>query len=132
MGVTDQRDTRVTAMAFQVMGTSPVGTLSTYQLVYFADGLKKQGTVVGTNTGSTWVPGTSPIVSIPFTTPLTLPRNFKGEFALLVDVAGGAGTSFTTQLQTVTMDAGAGDTYVTDTCDLPLAGDTFYISSIIN
>ncbi|HET8538427.1 MAG TPA: hypothetical protein VFL83_01015 [Anaeromyxobacter sp.] len=127
--VTGYRDTRITRMAFQVMGTIPAGSLANYRLVWFADGRRRGAappTVLGTNDGTIWAPPSSPIV-IRFATPLTLPRNFNGEFALLADVNGGAGTFVTPQLQTVTMDQGAGEVYVTDTCDLPLAGDTFYV-----
>ncbi|MGE5048880.1 MAG: hypothetical protein ACM3PC_09945 [Deltaproteobacteria bacterium] len=124
------KDFAVTQMAFMITGTVQVGDLANFQLVYFADGLKKPGVVVGTNDGSTWTPGaTTSIVPIDLATPIVLNQNFKGDFALNVDVNGTAKFFFSPQLSTVTIDvAGVPQLLVGGTCDLPLPGDQFNVN----
>lgn len=124
------KDSAVTQMAFMITGTVQVGDLANFQLVYFPDGTRKPGVVVGTNDGSTWAPGaTSSVVPVDLVTPLVLSQNFKGDFALLVDVNGLAKFFFSPELSTVTIDvAGVPQLLVGGTCDLPLPGDQFNVN----
>lgn len=118
------------AMAFMISGTLQAGDVANYQLLYFPDGLKKPGVVVGSNDGSTWAPGpTTSIVSIDLTAPITMGQNFKGDFILRLDVNGAGSFFFSPQLQTAAVDVGGVLTLLTGaTCDLPLPGDTFYVN----
>jgi hypothetical protein len=124
------KDSAVTQMAFMITGTVQVGDLANFQLVYFPDGTRKPGVVVGSNDGSTWAPGaTSSIVPVDLVTPLALSQNFKGDFALQVDVNGLSKFFFSPELSTVTIDAaGVPQLLVGGTCDLPLPGDQFNVN----
>lgn len=124
------KDSAVTQMAFMITGTVQVGDLANFQVVYFPDGTRKPGVVVGTNDGSSWTPGaTTSIVAIDLATPIVLSQNFKGDFALQVDVNGTAKFFFSPQLSTVTIDvAGVPQLLVGGTCDLPLPGDQFNVN----
>lgn len=123
------RDTAITRMAFMITGTLPIGSLSSFEVVYYPGGLAKPGTVLGTSSGASWAPGAlSSIVEVVLATPITVGQNFRGQFALKVDVGGTPPYFFDPQLQTVTIRAGGVEKYlVGSTCDLPLPGDTFYV-----
>jgi hypothetical protein len=125
-----EKFTAITQMAFMVTGTLQVGDLAYFQLVYFPDGLKKPGVVVGSSTGATWAPDPAAnVVSIDLTAPLAVKKSLKAEFALRVDVNGALPFSFTPQLQTVTIDVvGVPQTLGSDVSNLPVAGDTFNVN----
>jgi hypothetical protein len=122
----------VTQMAFQFFGTVHTGDITNFRIVYFADGLNKPGVVVGTNDGSTWLgPGgtAANFVTIVFSIPVVLSQNFKGFFALQLDVNATQPFFFQPQMQTMTISIGGVEQGLPwSTCDLPLAGDTFRVS----
>lgn len=122
----------VTQMAFQFFGTVRPGDITNFQIIYFADGLAKPGVVVGTNDGATWIgPGgtAANFVTINFSTPVVLSQNFKGFFALQLDANATQPFFFQPQMQTMTISVGGVEQALpSSTCDLPLGGDTFYVS----
>ena len=122
----------VTQMAFQFFGTVRPGDITNFRIVYFADGLAKPGVVLGTNDGTAWIgPGgtAANFVTIDFSTPLVLSQNFKGFFALELDVNATQPFFFEPQMQTMKIDVGGVvQDLPSSTCDLPLAGDTFNVS----
>jgi len=121
----------VKQMTFQVVGTGVNSEVVNFQLVFFPDGLGTPGIVVGTNTGAGWGPGKSHVVTIDLQTPVAFQGANSGYFALRAGVSGPRTFFFQPQLQTVTVAGGANGVarLIQDTEDLPLPGDSFFVSA---
>jgi hypothetical protein len=127
---TETKTTALSRLSFMITGSLVSGNLTNFQLVYYPGGMSKPGVIVGTNDGSTWVPGSLPanFLAIDLTSPLTLDKRFAGEFVLRADVTGSAPYMFNVRLQTANLIAGGIDQLLLEgTCDLPMSGDTFWV-----
>jgi hypothetical protein len=123
----------VKQFGFMISGSLQAGSVGNYQLVYYAQGLTKPGTVIGTNDGANWVaPGgdASSFIRFTLTAPITIPNgnSFTGYFALRADVTGAGGFFFYPRVQTCTVNDGSGDKDVLWFAgDLPVQGNTYSV-----
>ena len=128
LDTTTRADEAISRMTLGVQGTAPAGSFANFQIIYFPAGLKKGGTVVATNDGSTW----SPIAQLdfPFATPIAVKRNFDAVFVLQVDVIAGATGFFAPRLETVSVMSAGVERLLSgaDTCNLPMEGDLFQVN----
>ena len=120
--------TRVTRMAFMVMGTLQRADFDNLQLVYYQHGLAGPGVVVGSEAGAGLAPGERTLVSIDVTAPIAIQGDYAGVFALRADVKGTRSFFFVAQLQRVTIEQDGVERNLTETEDLPMQGDTFYVN----
>lgn len=124
----------VKQFGFMISGSLQAGDVGHYQLVYFPDGLKKPGVVMGTNEGTNWVaPGGSPssFINIDLATPITIPKgkSFTAYFALRADVTGTGTFFFYPSVQTCLVNNAGIDQDVTwFGGDLPLRGNQFNVN----
>ena len=131
MITTETKAITVDRFSFMIYGSLPVGALTNFELTWYPKGLKKPGIVVATNDGSTFVPGSLPanFLNLDFTTPLLLDKKMDGVFVLRADVNAPAPYFFNVRLQTANVGIGGVDQLLLDTtCDLPLAGDVFFVN----
>ena len=119
-------------VAFMISGSVQAGNLSNFRLVYYPQGLTKPGTVIAANDGSTWAPGPTPADFLRLRpAAFVLPQNFKGVFALVLDVnAGAAPYFFWTRLQTANAVINGVEQLLVNPMEqeLPLQGDTFHVN----
>lgn len=119
-------------LAFMINGSVQAGNLSNFRLVYYPQGLTKPGTIIATNDGATWAPGSTPADFLRLRPQsFILQQNFKGVFALIVDVNAGASPYFFwTRLQTANaiVDGVEQELGNPITCDLPIQGDTIHVN----
>jgi hypothetical protein len=121
--------TRVTRMSFVVKGSVNTREVANFQLVYYPAGLGNPGYVVGSNAGTGFAPaGKTSTIDIDLASPIAFEGSFAGDFALRVDVSGTRSYFFTPRLQTVTIESGGLVRYLTETEDLPMQGDLFYVN----
>jgi hypothetical protein len=133
---TSETSSSLTRLTFMLAGNAQVGNLTNLRLVYYPDGRGTTGVVVASDNLAGWVNTAANYVTLTLATPLVL--NAKGKnlsksavksFSLLVDVSGAAAYQFFPQLQTVNVSLnGVERQLLTETCDLPLLGDTFYVN----
>ena len=131
MITTETKAITVDRFSFMIYGSLPVGSLTNFELTWYPKGLKRPGIVVATNDGAAWVPGPTPadFLNLDFTTPLLLDKKVEGVFVLRGDVNGTTRYLFQPRLQTANIGIGGVDQLMLDTtCDLPLAGDVFFIN----
>ena len=131
MVTTETKAITINRFSFMITGSLPVGALTNFELTWYPKGLKKPGIVVATNDGAAWVPGPTPadFLNLDFTTPLLLDKKVEGVFVLRGDVNGTTRYLFQPRLQTANIGIGGVDQLMLDTtCDLPLAGDVFFIN----
>ena len=124
----------VKQFGFMISGSLQAGDVGHYQLIYYPDGPKKPGVVMGTNEGTNWVaPGGSPssFINIDLATPITIPKGkeFTAYFALQADVTGTGTFFFYPSVQTCLVNEAGVDKDVTWLGgDLPLRGDVFNVN----
>jgi hypothetical protein len=120
----------LTSLSFMISGSVQAGNLSNFRLVFYPNGFGKPGTVVATNDGTGWAPGPFPSNFMTLRlTGFTLGQNFKGDFGVLADVSGSSYFLWSQmQTATVTINGVEQPLLNPETCDLPLLGDTFFIS----
>ena len=131
MVTTETRAITVNRFSFMIYGSLPVGALTNFELTWYPKGLKKPGTVVAANSGAGWIPGSTPanFLNLDFTTPLLLDKKVDGVFVLRADVNQPAPYFFNVRLQTANVGiGGVVQPLLSTTCDLPLAGDVFFVN----
>jgi hypothetical protein len=119
------KSTALMWMHFNFDGFVPARALTNFRIVYYPNGVRHDGIVIGADSGATF-DGTS--IGLFAWSPFPLGRNFKGIFALRLDIPPIFTTSFffTPQLDDVTITAdGIFPPVVSST--LPLTGDVFHI-----
>jgi hypothetical protein len=119
-------------VAFMINGSLVAGNLSNFRLVYYPQGLTKAGTIIASNDGSTWAPGPTPADFLRLRpAAFALPQNFRGVFALLVDVNPGAAPYFFwTRIQTANAVINGVEQLLVNPIEqvLPLQGDTIHVN----
>ena len=120
---------QVTQMSFQIMGSLQPGDVSSFELVYYPNGLANPGVVVATNSGASFAHGAkSDILSFDLTAPISVAGAYTGSFALRANVNGARKYSFQPRLQTVVINDGAGPRFVVESETLPMNGDTYFVN----
>lgn len=120
-------------LAFMISGSVQAGNLSNFRIVYYPQGLTKPGTVIAFNDGATWKPGSTPadFLRMRPNPAFALPQNFRGVFALVVDVNAAASPYFFwARLQTANAIIGGVEQLLVNPIEqvLPLQGDTFFVN----
>ena len=133
---TSETASSLTRLQFMLATIAPAGSLTNLRLVYYPDGRGTTGVVVASDNLAGWIGNTTNYITLSLGTPLVLNatgknknRNATNSFSLLVDVSGTTAYQLFPQLQTVNVSLnGVERQLLTETCDLPLAGDTFYVN----
>jgi hypothetical protein len=119
------KDAILMRLDFHFDGIAPPGSLTNFLLIFYSNGVKHPGTIVGINIDGAFN-GTDAAVFLP--TPMQISKNFKGVFALRADIPPNFTTSFffTPSLASaVVYMNGVGQQMVSSS--LPLTGDIFRI-----
>lgn len=132
LNTTGTKGDALAELAFMINGSVQAGNLSNFRLVYYPQGLTSPGTVIAFNDGSTWTPGSTPAQFLRLRPAgFVLPMNFKGVFALVLDVnPAGAPYMFWARLQTASAVINGVEQLLVNPMEqeLPLQGDTFWVN----
>jgi hypothetical protein len=132
LDTTGSKGDALAEVAFMIFGSVQAGNLSNFRLVYYPKGVTKPGTIIASNDGSTFIPGSQPANFLRLRPQgFVLPQNFKGVFALVVDVnAGLSPYFFWTRFQTANAVMDGVEQLLVNPIEqeLPLQGDTFNVN----
>jgi hypothetical protein len=118
--------TTVTRMSFQVTGNLPVGSLGSFELVFYPNGLGSPGTVVGTNSTTLGKGAGNAIVEVPLNSPFT-PGPGVSTFVLRANVQNVGAFFYVSDLFSVNVSQAGVERILRDTEDLPMASDIFRV-----
>ena len=132
LNTTGTKGDALAELAFMINGSVQAGNLSNFRLVYYPRGLTSPGTVIASNDGSAWTPGSTPADFLRLRPAgFVLPMNFRGVFALVVDVNPAGGPyMFWARLQTANAVINGVEQLLVNPMEqeLPLQGDTFQVN----
>ena len=133
----EAKETALTELAFMIpvfdtttFLPAPAGYVTNFRLIYYPKGLGSAGTLIAANDGLAWTPGFTPatFLRLALSPAFAFKQNFKGTFALIADLSPSP-MRFQPSLQTANAIIGGVDqTMLSQTCDLPLRGDSFIVN----